>query len=123
MGTFGALIAVSLISLGPVIGRFFETPVGNDYCVGFFVDTNADGIQGSGEPNLTILGAHYYELHGGQIYATYSADACAPMRYVDFDVQVVLPPGFTATTLLTQNINGRYGDRRYTFKFGVQSPP
>ena len=80
-------------------------------------------IAGSGEPGLTIPGAHYDELHGGQMYATYSADTCAPVRYVDFDVQVVLPPGFAATTPRTQNINGRYDDRRYTFKFGVQSPP
>lgn len=129
LGGFLALAALSVLAgvglffLGPAIGNVFQTPVGNEYCVEFFSDDNGNGQQDVGEQVLQVPGAKLNELHGQQIYATYSADVCAPMRYVDFDVQVILPAGYRATTDLTQNQNGHYDDKKYVFRFGIQRTP
>ena len=120
--TLALCITVFLVALGPAIGRIFEAAPLRQYCVEFFDDTSANGIQDAGESALRIPGAKVDELHSGQIYATYSADECAPMHFVEFDVEVVLPSGYAPTAPLVQNLDGHYDDKLYTFRFGVQPP-
>jgi hypothetical protein len=111
------------VMLGPTIGERFFSPAGRQYCIEFFDDTNHNGVQDKSEQTIVIPGALVNELHGREVYATYAADRCAPMVYVDFDVEVILPLDYEATTPERQNIGGRYDDAAYVFRFGVRKRP
>ena len=117
------LTGIGLFIVKPAVENVFRSVTGRDYCVEFFSDDNGNGQQDVGEETLQVRGAKFNELLGQQVYATYSADVCAPMQHVDFDVQVILPAGYRATTPLIQNQNGHYDDKKYVFIFGVQQTP
>ena len=129
-GGFVLLAALSILVAGiglfvfkPAVENVFRSTTGREYCVEFFSDDNGNGQQDVGEETLQVRGAKFNELHGQQIYATYSADVCASTQYVDFDVQAILPAGYRATTPLIQNQNGHYDDKKYIFRFGVLRAP
>jgi hypothetical protein len=121
----GGILAagISLLIFKSAAENIFHSTMGREYCVEFFADDNGNGQQDEGEKTIQVRGAKYDELLGQQVFATYSADECAPMQHVDFDVQVILPAGYRATTPLIQNQNGHYDDERYVFKFGIQQAP
>jgi hypothetical protein len=123
LAALSILTGIGLFVLKPAVENVFRSVTGREYCVEFFLDDNGNGQQDVGEETLQVGGAKFNELHEQQIYATYSANVCAPMEYVDFDVQVILPAGYHATTPLIQNQNGHYDDKRYVFRFGVQRTP
>jgi len=130
IGCFLLLVALIILAavinqlvFKPVAENVFRSIISREYCVEFFLDDNENGQQDVGEETLQVKGAKFIELHEQQVHATYSADECAPMIYVDFDVQVLLPAGYRTTTSRIQKINGRYDDKKYVFRFGVQQEP